>query len=208
MEIKKVTAQKADSYKYTAEKAGLKISVDPYREEDRLKEFFGCDLLSRGVLPVLVVFENKSAEDGYIFIKEKSGLLMTNPDSRNTSNNLANESYKSDNLDRAVKTETATTGLTLATMGGIMAAGALPGLILYVPAGIAQEKAKEEFVIMRNFEDKKLVDKTVYQGSSNNGFIYFRINSNEDISKIVGIQLCTKNIRSKEIVTLVIPINE
>jgi hypothetical protein len=207
VEIKKITAQKADSYNYSLEKDGLKISVDPYREEDRLQEFFGCDLLSRGVLPILVVIENRNAEDGYIFIQDKSGLLMRNPNSKNKLKASGNEGYKSADVDQAVETQNAITGLTASGLGASLAAGGLGlGLVFYLPAIVAEKNAKDQFAIMRNYEDKKLGDKTLYKGGSNNGFIYFQINDKDDINKIVGLQLCMKNIRSKEITTFIIPI--
>jgi hypothetical protein len=40
-------------------------------EEDRLKMYFGGDLLAFGILPVLVVAENEKADFGYL-IEEKN----------------------------------------------------------------------------------------------------------------------------------------
>jgi len=71
IEMKKVVAQKADYHRFMSEQNGIMISVDPYKEKDRLKEAFGCDLLSRGVFPVFVVVENQTAEDGHILVHEK-----------------------------------------------------------------------------------------------------------------------------------------
>jgi hypothetical protein len=214
VEIKKVTYQKADYYKLTSQKAGLRISIDPYMQEDRLKEFFGCDLPSRGVLPVLVVIENQNAEDGYIFLKEKSGLLMKDPDSKNTSNNSSDESYKSDKLDQALKTDRAIKNVNTAGYVGslpFIATGAIATpviLIGIIPMAISEKRVKDELAIMRNYEYERLEDKTIYQGGSNRGFIYFQINCKEDMNKIQGLQLSMKNIRSKEITTFIIPINE
>lgn len=202
VEIKKVTAQKANFYKYTSEKAGLKISVDPYREENRLQECFGCNLLSRGVLPVLVVIENQNAEDGYILLKEKSGLVMKNT---NSENNIPTNSYNTNELNKAEKNLT-----TFAIVGGIplmlVPVAALPAIIA---VGLSlQHKAQNEREIKRNYEEKKLLDKTIYQGGSDAGFLYFSLNCKEDIQKVEGILLIMMNIRSKETIPFIVHINE
>jgi hypothetical protein len=213
VEIKKVTAQKADYYKFTSQKAGLIISVDLYREEDRLKEFFGCDLLSRGVLPVLLVIENQNAEDGYILVKEKTGLIMEKTNSTKTEDKLEKEGYTSDELEQAIKTKAGIDNINALVFTGSLpfyAVGAIASPIIVigiVPMLIAEKKVKDEYAIKRNIEETQLVDKTLYQGSSNSGFLYFQLNDKEDINKIEGILLSMKNIRSKEITSLIIKID-
>ena len=179
-------------------------------KEDRLKEFFGCDLLLRGVLPILVVIENQNAEDGYILAKEKTGLIMRKTNSTRTENDLGREGYASDELERAIKTEAG-----ISNMGALVFAGSLPFyavgaiaspiiVIGLVPMLIAEKKVKDEYAIKRNIEETQLVDKTLYQGGSNSGFLYFQLKDKEDINKIEGFVLGMKNIRSKEIMSLII----
>ncbi len=198
VDIKKVTYQKADYYKFTSQKAGLRISVDPYIQEDRLKEFFGCDMLSRGILPVFVVLENENAEDGYILVKEKTGLIMKTPSQMNSTNKSGGETYTSDELEKAVKTEE-----TILNLGWV-----LSPIGIMIPLVIADKKVKDERAIKRNVEEIHLGDKTIYQGGSNSGFLYFGINDKTDINKIEGLLLTMKNIRSKETMPLIININQ
>jgi len=214
IEIQKVTPEKADYYKFVSQNAGFKISVDPYKEENRLKEYFGCDLLSRGILPVLLVIENQDAEDGYILVKENSGLLIENPDSKNTLNNSGNESYKADNLNQAVKTDAAIKNLGAAALVGSLpfyATGAIAGPIILVgiiPMAMLEKRVKDELEIKKNVEDNLIVNKTIYRGGSHNGFLYFKLNSKDDMVNVKGILICIKNIRTNELLSFKININE
>ena len=203
VEIKKVTTQKADYYKFASQKAGLKISVDPYREEKRLQEFFGCDLLSRGFLPVLVVIENQNAEDGYILVKEKSALVIKNTDPTNSETNLGIGGYDSHDLEKAVKAQTAT-AIIAGTVGIVFP---VAGVVILPVVAIAEKRTKDEFEIRRNIEETQLLDKTLYQGGSHSGFLYFQLKRKEDVDSVAGIYLSMKNIRSKEIISFIININ-
>jgi hypothetical protein len=203
VEIKKVTVQNTDSYKFTTQNAGLRISVDPYKEENRLVEYFGCDLLSRGVLPVLVVIENQNAEDGYILLKEKSALMKINPTQTDTENNLLKGDYNSKELRNAITVENI--NMWIAVGGGlILPVAAIPAIF----GGIVSAKGKmDEFAIKRNIEANHLLDKTIYQGASHSGFLYFLLKSKEDINSVKGLYLSMKNLRSGEITSFIININ-
>lgn len=203
VEIKKVTAQKADYYKFTSQNYGFKISVDPYKEEDRLQEYFGCDLLSKRVLPVLVVIENINAEDGYILMKEKSRLLLKNPASKKKEDEIGKEGEKTDELQKSYEDYRKTgmaTGIAVMTIPALGFA-MLPFLFA------SQKKWHDEVEIRRNLEGKQIVDKTVYKGGSHNGFLYFQLIDKEDINRVQGIHLSMKNIRSSEIVSFTVNIS-
>jgi len=202
VEIKKVTVLKAADYKFRSENAGLNISVDPFREENRLKVFFGCDLLSRGILPVLVVIENQNAKDGYILVKEGSALVAMDPAGKDTESNLLKGDYDSKELRDAINTAKATQWLGFAT--AIVPVLALPAVI----GGAASTKGEmDEFEIKRNIEANHLLDKTVYQGTSHSGFVYFQLKSKEDINRMIGFRFKMKNIRSDESLSFIININ-
>jgi hypothetical protein len=203
VKIKEVTIQRADYYRFSSKKAGLKISVDPYREENRLTEFFGCDLLSRGVLPVLIVIENQNAEDGYILVKEKSALVLKTTNLTNTGSNLGTGSYDSHDLEEALKAERGATLLT----GGVTMVFPVVGVALLPLAIIAQKKADDEIAIKRNIEKTQLLDKTIYQGGSHSGFLYFQFKTKEDINRVAGFSLSMTNIRTNEIVSFIIAID-
>jgi hypothetical protein len=63
----------------------------------------------------------------------------------------------------------------------------------------------DEIEIQRNLEEKQLnFTKTIYEGESQNGFLYFNIEKAEDIKKIQGISLQIKNLRTSEISVITI----
>jgi len=188
VQMKKVTAQKTDYYKFTSQNSGLKISVDPYREENRLKDFFGCDMLSRGVLPVFVVIENLNAEDGYMLVKEQSSLFMINTDPTYTESNLAKSGYDSDKLKNLPKIDTITKLVSSATIMFFP----ISATVLLPVLGVVAKRSMDEFAIARNIEEKQLLDKTLYQGGFNNGFLYFQLRSKEDMYKVEGLSLSMK----------------
>ncbi len=194
VQIQKVDVQNQSSYKYYASNYGLKISIDPYFEEDRLEKYFGIDLLSNGgILPVLVVLENVNAEDGFILVKEKSKLIM-----KPTETKVENTSDKEQKKDfPSYGNPEVFANLALLTSP--------IGLLVFLPAGFAVEKHNRDVTeISRNLNEKSLVEKTVYQGGSHNGFLYFKVNSKEDTANIEGVQINLKNIRTKENLTFTV----
>jgi hypothetical protein len=201
IEMKKVVAQKSDYYSLTTLQNGMKISVDLYKEKERLKESFGCDLLSRGILPVFVVVENQNAEDGYILLNENAQLVMTGG---MTDDNKENEGQKTDELTKAWKKRQNAEdnfGTAMVLFGAIGVATFLPSMFS------AEKKYGDEFEIRRNLEQKQIVTKTIYQGGSHSGFLYFNLGHEEDLSRLQGISLSIRNIRTNEITSFTINTN-
>lgn len=189
VQVREVIIQRADHYKFSSEKSGLKISVDPYREERRLQDFFGYNLLSRGILPVLVVIENQTAQDGYTLVTDKSGLLISKTEERKIANTLTEQNLNSPPPTMPV----------------------LPFVIL-IPIGIAvQMSTTQQLVnenqIRNNLEQKRMLDKTLYQGGSQSGFLYFKLNDKENAERVQGIRFTLKNIRTDETVVFTINIS-
>jgi hypothetical protein len=184
IEMKKVVIQRTDHYKFTSQQQGLRISVDPYVESGRLQDSFGCDLLSRGIIPVLVVVENLSAEDAYMIVSEKARLLTMD---------AINSRHKTDEVEQARK--------RLQTWNTVLAVSPLFGLgLAALPfTAVAERSFQNEIEIRKNLEQKQLVPKTIYQGSSHSGFLYFDLGKREDLGKVDGISLTVRNVRTNEI---------
>jgi hypothetical protein len=149
-------------------------------------------LLSRGVLPVLVVVENQNADDGYILLSEKARLVMMGG---MTGGNKEDEGRRTDELGEAgTKRQTANTLGAAAPLFGVL------GLAVVFPLMFAAEKKYgDEFEIRRNLEQKQMVPKTIYQGGSHSGFLYFNLRNEEDLSRVQGVSLSIRNIRTNEI---------
>lgn len=195
-EIRKVAVQKADHYKFTSQQDGLRISVDPYTEKNRIKDSFGCDLLSRGILPVLVVVENLSSEDGYIMVIDKASLMISNAVN---DNKQVGEDQKNYELERARKRAHSLDGIQpVMVLFPLLAFAVLPF------AQTAENTYRNEVEIKRNLEQKLIVPKTIYQGGSHSGFLYFNLGKAEDISIVQGICLSIRNIRTNEISSITI----
>lgn len=167
------------AYNFTSSIDGLKISVDPFSDEERLKKYFGTDLISRGILPILIEFENINSEDGFYLIKEKTHLAW---------NESGNIKINVGNIDKEV--ENAKNLLTITSYS--LVAG--PLLV-----ALAEFNFATESIVRRNLDDKGLVDKIVYSGMSNKGFLYFWVNKKEEIRFIDKIIFSAKNIRTDEI---------
>jgi len=204
VEIQQVIPQKVDQYNLKAQKAGVKISVDPYIEESRLQTHFGCDLLSRGILPVFVIIENVDSPDGYFLFQEKAQLsikaVIENKEA------LVNNQLKNSNKDLqdASKRAEIISSLTLPI-------SVLSPIGLFIAIGVQTatvQQVHNEIKIKQNIENCILVDKTVYSGGSHKGFLFFPLKSRDNVSNLKGLTLYIKNIRSGELVPFLFEFNQ
>jgi hypothetical protein len=204
VEIKKNAIQKEAIYKFTLQQNGIRISVNPYIEENRLQEFSGYDLLSKGVLPVWVVIENQNAEDGYFLLKEKTNLIVKSPEapgSEYARGEMANESPTMNSSTTDVF-NSLSSGASVAPLFGVV--GVAYVLALFPFAISSFKSSKDEITISRIIEEKQMPNKTIYRGGIQSGFLYFKLGKKEDVSKIQGINFNMRNLRSSEIVSITV----
>jgi hypothetical protein len=64
--LPEVAVRPPESYRYSSSAGGISVAVDPYLDEQRVKEYFGTDLLAEGILPVHLVIRNDSGST-YLF---------------------------------------------------------------------------------------------------------------------------------------------
>lgn len=220
VQLQKVTIQPASSYKFSSSKAGLIISVDPFIEEDRVNKFFGYDLLSKGILPVLVVFENKSAEDGYILLNERTMLLMKdqvirqNPKDNTIGNiNSSGELEKSANVQNALGlgAQASLTAGAISTAAGATsqlsgtALGVAGFVVFLIPVAIVGHHEGNLLRSQENvIENEMTNNRTLYNGASNSGFLYLKIDQKENLRNIVGFMFHLKNIRTDEVQSIIV----
>ena len=196
LQLKKATPQKTETYSFVTSNSGIQIAVDLYKDQAKLQEYFGCDLLSRGLLPVFVVIENQTASDGYILLPDGAKLLMSDQ-----GNNQKNDGSQNDELTNARQNNTNANTIgaaAIAMLGAIGIAVALP--IMFA----TENQVANEYDIGSNMEQKRLVTKTVYQGCSHSGFLYFNIGNKEALELLQGISLKAKNIRTNEMLPFTI----
>ena len=192
LKMQQVTVHKGgDTFKCTLQKEGLRVSVDPYFEQNRLQAYFGCDLLSRGVLPVLLVIENVSAEDGYMLVKEQTRLVYA-PQHKDIKDIVGvGEPEGSQTTQQKIQTfEALRVGTAIVAPILIFAMAPI--------ALVAEREVLNEGKIARNLEDKMIMGKPVYPGDSLYGFLYFKLGSKEEITNISHLQVHLNNIRTRQ----------
>jgi len=183
--VRNLPSQNLLDYKFSSSRDGLRISIDPFSDKERVEKYFGVDLLSDGILPVLVGFENIDSEDGFILVKEKSYISMDKLEDRQV--------RSEDNIRGYEELESA---LSIYNFGRII------GSPLFTFIGETQ--LYNESTILRNMDEKKFVDKIVYPGGLNVGFLYFKLKKKEDIGNIETVILPVQNIRNNEIKSIIV----
>jgi hypothetical protein len=212
VQIQKVTAQKPESYKFLLQDRGFRVSADPYKEASRLDECFGYDLVSRGILPVLVVIENHDAASGYNLLPEDVRLLLkdTNPNPSKTEVGAVGPPVGEVRKGGARGMATTSDVLTYAAALGSIVTPLAPALVIPALAfGAAANKQEVDAQLIRdNLEDKRLVSRTLYPGSTQAGFLYFKLDNEADIRRVHGIRINMKNVRSDEVLSLSVNIRD
>ena len=189
VEVHDITAPDASSCKFTGKTDGLKVSAEPFIEKDKLIRYFGSDLRSKGLIPILIIFENKNAGDGFIIVQERAKLTIEK--SGHESERDARASYNRYSTEPPLTYSISpVTDFTVPILFGIVG-----GVII-------EQHYVNLAIIARNMEEKKLVDKIVYPSSSHYGFVYFRIEKEDDMVSIKEISFDIKNIRTNEMITL------
>src|SRR5690349_496144 len=84
--VKKVQTDKPDTYAQHQEKKGLTIAVKPFTDEKEVRDTFKMNLLSKGLLPILVVAENRNPSSSFQIAKEDVFVLNELSGATNNSN--------------------------------------------------------------------------------------------------------------------------
>ncbi len=193
-----VSVTPAQSYRLQKEAGGIAVAVDPYVEEDRVKEYFGANLIKDKLLPALFVIENRQGKDGVMV--QSSQIMVV----------LQDKAAQPGAEQPGVTVPTAGQNL-MAVIGPLAAAGAVvpvAGLaaIALLPflavAGSREEKAKQ---VNDNLTKKALVDRTLYPGETASGFVYFPLSQPDQASKVAGFAVRVKNLKTDQVVEVVLP---
>lgn len=192
------------SYQYHHSiKDGLKISIDLYKEEERLSYYFGENLIESSILPVHVAVENTNDHGGYVVEKNRAMLIFdaeegVSPPTIN--NNGIDSKLLTDNLSEKAVVYAASGSLALMDIGTLAGITALEsfGAAAMLPAVIvcgSYFSNKER--IVQNILAKELTLKSIYPGDIHSGFIYFKIEK-KYLNNIKGILFVVSNISTKE----------
>ena len=69
-----LTIQPVAQYSLHQVKDDLFVAVEPFRDKAKVLKYFGTDLLSDGILPILTVVENHSRTSSFVLLKEQFSL--------------------------------------------------------------------------------------------------------------------------------------
>jgi hypothetical protein len=184
MSVPVLRAQRADAYEQHMEKEGLVIGIHPITQKAEITQNFNINLLDEGLLPILVVAENRNLSSSFIIAKEKVFVL--------------NESTGTTNASRSeqVATGKASAGGVLEIVG----AGGLLGL-----AGV--KMASDATVIQFNLGDKEFYSRTLGPGEKAQGFLYFQFPKGSSLAANYHVVAEVKNSTTGGAASFDFPVN-
>ncbi len=140
---------------------GMGIAIDPFVEEDRLREFFGTNLLSYSILPVFIVAENATTHPVLI---QREAISLLSADGT-TIVQLDVSSAKAPLQMERHTTQQTSQLLTLFPLAWLVSSPAF---------------ARAEFdlsSVIQNIGRKALYDRGMYPGERSYGLIYFKLDA-------------------------------
>ncbi|MGR9053802.1 MAG: hypothetical protein ACU84J_14245, partial [Gammaproteobacteria bacterium] len=130
---------------------GLSITVHPLSKKE-IDEIFMIDLLDKGVLPILIIADNRNASTSFILSKKKVAVVDQ-------------KAIKTININR--------TKVVSDTAGEVMSEGV--SAILPLPLIVAGAKMTSDAqVIQHNLGVKELQSRTLDPNQSAHGYVYFQ----------------------------------
>ena len=165
---------------------GLKIAIDPFIEEDRLIRYFGGNLLSYGILPVVIIIDNGSEKA--VMVEAKNTYLMM--DNNNQNLNFTSQNPKEQVYTRDI--QIVETINTLTPLTPLM--GPLPALAAFA---YIHNRVKTETELTESIDENALLDKSLYPGDKHHGFVYFDVK--DKITNIKAVKVILKSLKTNEI---------
>jgi len=156
MSVPKLETRNADACEHHIEQAGLVVGVHAITDKAEADQVFNANLLNKGILPILLVAENRNASDSFIITKEKVYVV--------DEQTLANA--KSQRKD---------------VTSGQVAAGTV--MTLVGPLFVGLKMLSDATVIQHNLADKEFYSRTLAPGQKAQGFIYFQFTNPASLAR-------------------------
>jgi hypothetical protein len=163
-ELPAYPAQPPSPYPYSQIKDGLAVSIRPLTNPQESETYFDTDLLSRGILAIFVLAENRESSSTFLLLKERFALQAAQSEGHPVSGREQVTSRTLDNIQEATKVMGLAAGVASALFFG------LGGVPFYVAAGeihLHEERVKHKFTV------EELQTKTMSTGEETHGFVYF-----------------------------------
>jgi hypothetical protein len=141
-----------ESYPLKTEHSNLFVAVHPVTDKTENEETFRMNLLDKGILPLLIVIENRNPSTSFILAKNKIVLV-------NSGSGMPLKPKRE-------KVTSETSGVIMALIGSLTLSPPLlfPGLKIISDAQI----------IEHNLSDKEFYSRTLDPGQKTHGYIYFQ----------------------------------
>ena len=180
----------ADSYTQHEQKNGVVVGVRPMTDKREIEDMFKVNLLNKGLLPILVVVENKSqaascmiAKDQIVVVNEATGATSSSQRKQVTSGAGA-----------AMRD----TGAVLVAVGSLAAAP-----LLFT----GMQQASNASVIEYNLADKEFYSWTLGPGEKAQGFVYLQFPKDSPPSGNYHVAAEVKNPATGEATTFDFPVH-
>lgn len=193
--FQEVSFKHAAEYNFSQNKKGLTVAIEPLFDSEQVEKIFSLDLLSYGILPIMVVIENNGNDPVY-FKADGHILFGSMNDSTKTPTSSAS-GIKEPIIMEEIKMRNTQFALTpLVIISPITA----------IPLALLTSKDYES--IKTNLIEKKLNDCVLYPRESVHGFVYCQTKEKENIRNINIIKLDVKNNRTMEMIDFVFHVGQ
>ena len=168
MKVPEFKVRETASYQFATETNGLMVAVQPVTDKKQLKETFQVDLVNKGIVPILVVVENRS-NSSFLVAKEKVHVVNA---SASTNSSVGRKVASGSGGEQ--------TAMAGAALLGVAVLAAPAAVVVAAPLVIAGAKAASNAdVIRHNLADKGLTSHTVEPGKRAYGYLYFDLPKGE-----------------------------
>ncbi|MDY6843056.1 MAG: hypothetical protein SVW57_03060 [Thermodesulfobacteriota bacterium] len=184
-----------EKYLHRQEKDGLVFALEPLSDPRQLREYFGDNLLKKGILPVLVVAQNRNDIETYI-VSEESVSMNPGTD-QGTGNVRESKGIASSAEARDAVYEKDYEGVRLAIIAPIL----LPAA--FVDWGPTEHSKSVQQSIM----SKALRRKSLVPGQSYSGCIYIKLPPDGSYDEAITIVLTAEKLKDGDSLRFTFPVN-
>lgn len=177
----------AEKYSFKQVKDGLVVAMQPMTNHDENRKYFGHDLLSADILPVLIVVTNQNDTDSFLVVRDKCIVQQANAP-------LTEKGTLAEN--GAAVSALGGTGIVLGLSHG---AGLLAtGGFLWAPMIIISAKlGSDATIIKHNMIVHEFQTHTLSQGESIFGFLYVQLPEDSPVPDFLLIRLEATHLKSR-----------
>lgn len=176
-----------EKYSFKQVQDGLVVAMQPMINRDENRKYFGHDLLSADILPVLIVVANQNDTDSFLVMRDKCIVQQANAPLTENKSLVGNS------------VAVAALGGTGVILGLSQGAGLLiTGAVIWAPMIIASAKlGSDATIIKHNLVSNEFQTCTLSQGESTFGFLYVQLPKDNPVPDLLLIRLEATHLKSR-----------